>query len=619
MISVLLLLSLASATQALSSGMQFEQSLLDGRLTLEWALVNGSSIEFLVTGQVTNGWVAVGVSPLGGMPGADITVGWLDAMGAPVISDRWVGSSPGEPKVDTEQNVKLVSLVQSGDKLALRFRRGLDSCDPNSQDLAISGTSRVIVAMGNGPFGKHADADRATKSIDLVRGAVVPNPTETDLKSWDVKLANAQMPGELTAYWSVAAKFPDAPAKVHAVRFEVLIPKEDLAFTHHFLLYACSTPLSTSSLSWVGNRRNEPRDVKDCVGPHPIYGWAIGGPDINMPPKVGVPIVGGQTFVLEIHIDRPQKQAVTANCGIRVIYTAQQRPHEAALIHFGARTDVWLTIPPTMGPSVRRAFCYRECTQQGIPDKTYAFAAMGHMHYAGRAFRLRHMRNNSAVELAPLIDNPTYDNQLQSFNFFSDHVELRAGDSFLIEGTYQGNSDGRMMPTFGGSSSWDEMLLAYVYAYSETGPIAMADCSSSGETDELYDDLIARQAFNGKQLMRGEEVADFIDRLSVADWVKYDTARDGAERSGKAVIKPVCYNADGRSFPISPKAGIYPQKEYAPPRVCVRLNTNDSAAEAPVVITRTVVETMSATTTDDAATVRVAIAALVAAVMAALQ
>jgi len=591
--SVALLLSVA---HALSTGMQYSESFLNGRLTFEWAIVDDNAIEILVTGQAT-GWIGVGVSPQGGMQGADITLGWLDSgTGEPVVSDNHVGDAPGAPVKDKQQNIKLISLSKSDGKLALRFRRGLDSCDPNAgEDLAIVGTSRVIVAMGEGAFDKHAAGDRASKSIDLRRGAVVPLPAETDLKNWDIKLVNAAMPGEQTTYWTMGLAFP-ATKKVHAVRFEVLIPPADLPHTHHYLLYSCKDELSASSLRWAGNRKSEPADVKRCVGKKPIYGWAIGGLDISIP-VAGVPILPGQTFVLEIHIDRPQKQAIVANCGLRVIYTEQLRPYEATLVRFGAATDVWLTIPPTDGPSVRRAFCYRECTSELIPANTFAFAAMGHMHFAGRGFKLRHMRQNSEIELAPLVDNPTYDNALQSMTFFEKPVEIKPGDTFVLEGTFKGTSDGRKTPTFGGSSSWDEMMLAYVYMYS-TGsqPVTLGDCSSSAVTDPMYRDLIAREAFGGVELKKGEAVPDFIERIT--DWSKYDSARNAAERSGKALIDVRCEKNDGTQLDISPKPGIYPHIEFAPPRVCVKFV--DGAEEPPIVVTRTIPQTMSATTTNGA-------------------
>jgi hypothetical protein len=84
--TLFVLSTLVALCVALEAGMEYTESFLNGRVTLEWAIINNNTaIEMLVTGQAT-GWIGVGVSPQGGMQGADITLGWLDeTTGAPVI------------------------------------------------------------------------------------------------------------------------------------------------------------------------------------------------------------------------------------------------------------------------------------------------------------------------------------------------------------------------------------------------------------------------------------------------------------------------------------------------------------------------------------------------------
>jgi DOMON domain/Eukaryotic cytochrome b561 len=134
----LVLLSAGPVVAAVQPG-EYAQSYTtpDTDMTLHWRPnVAAQQIDFAIEGKCT-GWVSVGFGT--GMLGSDIAYARVQG-GTPAVQDRWSTGTGLVPTIDTQQDFFNVSGDETAGVTTVRFSRAMNTGDPNSQDVTLTGS-----------------------------------------------------------------------------------------------------------------------------------------------------------------------------------------------------------------------------------------------------------------------------------------------------------------------------------------------------------------------------------------------------------------------------------------------------------------------------------------------
>lgn len=179
-------------------------------LTFKWQLVDGNDGKEIEAEVVYAGdaWVAFGWNEDGQMEGTEAIIGKPDDRGAPG-QYHLNGMQKSDVVWDIEQNLVSSSLVQSGGKTTLKFKRKLDTGDPADKVLTAGGETTCVYAYGKGnKFEKHVA--KGSVNINLETGA-----TSTSVSALKI-LHGASM----TLAWGLLAQWGVGMVRFHPSRRE---------------------------------------------------------------------------------------------------------------------------------------------------------------------------------------------------------------------------------------------------------------------------------------------------------------------------------------------------------------------------------------------------------------
>ncbi|XP_077980021.1 DBH-like monooxygenase protein 1 homolog [Glandiceps talaboti] len=452
-----------------------------GKFKLFWKF-DSKKIVFEVHVQTT-GYVGFGFSPNGGMPGSDIVIGWVKSDGKKRFTDRHA-SHYGEPRVDDKQDYKLLYGAEIDDHTILKFERKLDTCD-DAQDWMITGdTMRLIWAYhpedpeDDKPLPWHGREMRGSRSVFLLHlQQTNTNTLGDDVYTFEMLNDNVKVPHHQdTTYLCTGIALPKFDGKHHLVKYEPVIQPGNEAVVHHIVVLQCFDYVNESLYHNYTSEcftPNMPEDWHTCTTV--AMAWAVGGQPFYFPEKAGMSVGGPGDptfFMLEVHYDNPDyKDTIYDSSGMRFYYTPDLRQHDAVIFLLGTLIGQGQLIPPQTRSFTQTSYCSSHCTKRALTDphtndttEVHIFSGFLHSHLAGRAIRVRHIRDG--VELPNVMVDNHYDFNYQEFRSLKDEVIIQPGDDIIIECEYE--TMNRQSSTWGGLGTQQEMCLAFFFVYPRT-------------------------------------------------------------------------------------------------------------------------------------------------------
>lgn len=454
--------------------------LLSPEYALHWS-VKGQYLTVALDTDFEYPWVGFGVSEAGGMSGADQWVAYRDSNGTWQVGD-YHSSRPGEPELDTAQNVRLVSPpVQTKGQTLVILRRKLDTCD--SDDLPVlAGVSHAVI-WATGPYAwpsEHSLKGNSQIQFITIKGQNAGSlPNDTLVLNWH--MPNYTVPAVPTTYMCTPFAVPtDARRHIVAFQGEATTP-----MVHHMLVYSCSGPPPVA----IGETY-ECWSMDWSCQTFTAISWAPGWSYTEFPAAAGMAVGQGPNapthYVLQVHYSNLESESgVVDASGFRVWMTKQLRPHDIGTFVLGSTGFV---IPPRQREVTVVNTCPGSCTQRAPQPLTLIYSFL-HMHQLGSAIKTQHIRNG--VELRPLGSRSHWD-----FNFqgampvppADPTSTLLPGDSLIT--TCSWDSSGTNRYTTFGEATWDEMCFNFLSYYPlvptidwcMSGAGGFAQCGNSGSS-----------------------------------------------------------------------------------------------------------------------------------------
>ncbi|XP_002734974.1 DBH-like monooxygenase protein 1 homolog [Saccoglossus kowalevskii] len=493
----------------------------------------------------TTGYVGFGFSPNGGMPGSDIVIGWVTNNGKTRFTDRHA-SHYGEPRIDEKQDYILLYGREEDEYTILKFERKLDTCDDGQDRIITSDTMRLIWAYhpdkpeDGQPLPWHGRERRGGRSMYLmsVSPDLFPSLEEENANVIELLNENVSVPWRQdTTYYCKGFAIPRLNGKHHMIMYEPVIQHGNEALVHHIVVYMCHGGLNESYHGTEGECRtpNMPPAFDNCITT--IIAWAVGGGPFFFPDAAGFSLGddGDPTFVMmETHYDNPEyKSTFIDSSGIRIYYTSKLREFDATMLLIGHLVQSIQIIPPGMRKFTTKSYCSGACTRNALADHStnettdlHMFAGFLHSHLAGRAIRLRHIRDG--IELPNIIKDDYYDFNYQELHQLTPEVILKAGDSLMVECDYE--TMGKSSPVYGGLGTNDEMCLVFMYAYprsaftvcvSSLAPTTIAEAVNVEINPDNYRIRAPEQHAN-KSMFEYLDYMNWTDEIKLDFQAKYD-------------------------------------------------------------------------------------------------
>jgi hypothetical protein len=182
--------------------------------------------------------------------------------------------------------------------------------------------------------------------------------------------------------------------------------------------------------------------VEEIVGAHPagqmLHGWAPGGTDLYLTPDVGIRMDGSSTYLLEVHYNSNDADAVDAS-GLEICVTESVPENEAVIS--------WLGTDFINGTSATGT-----CTPRA-EEPIHIIGGTPHMHLKGTAMKVTVNRAGGGTEVVH--DEPfSFENQ----RGYPQDIRLEPGDSVTTTCTYSA-------PSSFGQGTNDEMCYWFALAY----------------------------------------------------------------------------------------------------------------------------------------------------------
>ncbi|GLV45506.1 olf413 [Carabus blaptoides fortunei] len=517
----------------------------------------------------TLGYVGFGFSKDGQMAGADMVVGWVDK-GQVHFQDRHVKMFPGggterEPEVDSSQDYQLLLGYENSTHTVLRFRRRLDTCDPN--DLPITNDTMRVVwsyhssdeptggAVGPGSLPAHSHLTRGSQSLYLVQRVdqEAPRPEET-ARVWELRNRQVQLPspGD-TLYWCRVFRMPDMKNKHHLIRYEPLIDGDGASSKlQHVVLYECQEHPKLARLAdQAGQQCIEP-GAQPFACNAVVATWSRGSEGFSFPPEAGYPLEPTVTryYMMETHYSTPldgHGGTLFDSSGLRLYYTAELRRHDAGLLSIGMDPNWRHIIPPGQQKVVSSGHCVSECTSQAFPRSGInVFAVVMRTHRIGRQVSLRHVRGE--IEQPPVASDDNVDAEYQEYRKLGAPVKILPGDHLIAECTY--NSSGRSAITLGGLTSREETCLVVGLYYPRQKELTA--CHSLPSLPTVLHSLGIQELLPGSNPVKISAPPDLAgmtleERLVTYDWENQFHSFQEATRKGS--FRPLCWTAQSSQLP----------------------------------------------------------------------
>jgi len=152
----------------------------DGTITVSW-VITGNIITFDLTGKTT-GWVAIGISNDAGMPNSDIALGWIDSSNNPFFFARNVGAVRAMPMLDNQQELTLISYLQTSTTTNFKWSRNLVIDDAGYISI-INAPMYLIWAYcdtkgtSDNQFNQHLPTTRGVANVNFFTGVATTTDT----------------------------------------------------------------------------------------------------------------------------------------------------------------------------------------------------------------------------------------------------------------------------------------------------------------------------------------------------------------------------------------------------------------------------------------------------------
>ncbi|XP_046375743.2 dopamine beta-hydroxylase-like isoform X2 [Haliotis rufescens] len=288
-----------------------------------------------------------------------------------------------------------------------------------------------------------------------VTGNTCPDTSNPDVKHFDIRIPETEVPDSETTYVCQQFKVPDEET-YHAVAFEPLIDNRDVM--HHLLLFGCAedigdmNPHQCSGIdqrcqSWLAQWTV---GVKGQVCAHPGTGIRFGR--------------GSYSFMsLQIHWNNALKaKNMSDNSGMRVYYTRKLRQYDAGNVQIGQTN---LDIPPGATNHPETGGCSGNCTKNLLPHSLFLTRTYIHMHYLGVRGVLEVHRDGKLIQT--VAEDPMYQYQLSPIHVHSTPVEIQPGDEMRLTCYFDTKTGDRHRNhhVYNGEGSSSEMCFAFVTYY----------------------------------------------------------------------------------------------------------------------------------------------------------
>ncbi|CAL1540453.1 unnamed protein product [Lymnaea stagnalis] len=526
------------------------QEVLNEDYTLYW---NFNSTHIIFKSVVkTKGFVGFGISPDGGMVYSDIAIGWVNDGRAYFIDTFTEGHYISS--MVAKKDWQVLSGTEVGDVTTLIFLRKLFPCEPKNLPIS-EGTTRVIYSYGpNDPSANNSinyhGYNRGSKSI-LLLNPPMETPLPDDVTTVEFLNKDFALPGEDTHYRCRMFKVPDLGQKHHVIRVEPVIQPGSEEVVHHMVLYACHNGFDDQYVGTSFRCYTETPEALTNCEKHVFAGWAVGAEGYSYPDVVGHSLgAPGDPvyFKLQIHYSNPSLRTdVVDNSGLRLFLTKKLRRFDAGMAEAGVFVDRYLAIPPYEQSFLASGYCTPECINQNLGDQEIkVIGVLLHSHLLARKMRTRHIRNG--VELAPILEDNTYDFNYQQTRILKREIAVKKGDFLVTECDY--DSRQRTRVTYGGLNTTLEMCMSYLLYYPKT---TLTSCYTS--TKYKFDDHT--------------NVGNFVDAMNKKDWTNPDVRRQFKKDVQEAEILDYCgVDTESTIFPTTsaPKPEI--KVPYKQPNLC---------------------------------------------------
>lgn len=368
-----------------------------------------------------------------------------------VVEDRFVPGSPGEPKLDDHQDVKLLATHSDNSSTSIIFTRKVIPCDVEEDVPIREQATSIIFAYGKGAFGYHGE-NRGSVSVYFhstpADSPLLPN----DTKVMQLAFPAYEIPATDTTYVCIPGELP-YQQKTHIVRWRPLITPGNELYVHHMVIFVCDAPQKASGPYGCSMA---PRDCSTI-----LIGWSVGQTGQDWLGDYAMPIGGEggiRHVVLQMHYNNPTEvTGLVDRSGIEIYYTPTLRKYDMGSLVVSTN---WgrMVIPPKVITAPQSAECPSECTKKFSTPVTMV-SYIPHMHQIGQQIWMQHIRDGE--ELPEIHRDDYYDFQRQQF--YDINVPLLPGDRLRLSCVW--NSMSRTVNTTGGESSSQEMCVALIQYY----------------------------------------------------------------------------------------------------------------------------------------------------------
>jgi hypothetical protein len=183
-----------------------------------------------------------------------------------------------------------------------------------------------------------------------------------------------------------------------------------------------------------------------------IGGWAPGAGVTQYPEGTGIRVAVGEVIVMQVHYNTSNGPPLADRTRVKLEF-AQQPVNLATIMPFA---DDSFTIPPqSTGDHL-----YTHWNEITLPSLFLSTAKVWgitpHMHQMGRRIRVSRLSPQTC-----LIDVPNWDFHWQQPYAYATPMEVRGGETFRIECTWDNPTDSTVK---WGEGTADEMCIAFFYA-----------------------------------------------------------------------------------------------------------------------------------------------------------
>jgi mono/diheme cytochrome c family protein len=298
-------------------------------------------------------------------------------------------------------------------------------------------------------------------NIDGTRGPLVPGPGET---CYDFKTHNGQTMADMTPY-DVGGDgehyeqfYFDVPWPKDSVATAYATKIDNAAVLHHWLLFA------TDEGDAAGSHKTSPLPTLIGVNPVLLAGWAVGGPNLVAPAKMGFELPDpGKRINVQWHFYNSTGMAQKDGSAVQIcIVPKAMRENIGGVTWLGTEDlggNKWTFGPgmPAHQESTFTTTCVPGRRGMNATDSIHIIGFEPHMHRIGKHMKTSVKHTNGMVET--IFDKPfSFGNET---HYYQDY-ELKAGEQLITSCTFNNDND------FGvpfGESSDTEMCYQFSFAY----------------------------------------------------------------------------------------------------------------------------------------------------------